>query len=222
MAMSSLVPGRLEHDVGRGRARRAARRRAPGRRGRRARRASAPQRRAALGHRVEVADDQVGLVADLEQGVGAAVDADEHRPHLADVAAAQERARSLLVVDAPHDDRARGGRAMSTSRSGMSGASSERGGARWRRYSRVFSAKRSSSSPMLTLGRLDAASSSDCQRLAGAVGHDLAVDEHVVAVDAHDLALGDRGPCTSGPTSSTSGMPAAASEQRARGSGSGR
>ncbi len=44
-------------------------------------------RQAPSRHRVEVADDDVGLEAELEQRVGAAVDADEHRLVLADVRA---------------------------------------------------------------------------------------------------------------------------------------
>ena len=44
-----------------------------------------------VGDRVHVADDEVGLVAGLEERVGAAVDADEDRAVLADVAAAASR-----------------------------------------------------------------------------------------------------------------------------------
>ena len=51
---------------------------------------------------VHVADDQVGAVARLEQGVRAAVDADQHRPDVADVPA--ERGQVLLVVVAADDD----------------------------------------------------------------------------------------------------------------------
>jgi hypothetical protein len=55
-----------------------------------------------LRHRVEVADDHVGPEADLEQGVGAPVDADEHRPVLAYVRS-QRREVAAVVVPA-HDD----------------------------------------------------------------------------------------------------------------------
>ena len=55
-----------------------------------------------VGDRVHVADDQVGLVAGLDQRVGAAVDADQHRPVLADVGA--QASQVLLVVVAAHDD----------------------------------------------------------------------------------------------------------------------
>ena len=51
---------------------------------------------------VEVADDDVGLEADLEQRVGAAVDADEHRLVLAQVRL--QRREVALVVVAAHDD----------------------------------------------------------------------------------------------------------------------
>ena len=59
---------------------------------------------ARLRHRVEVADDHVGLQADFEQRVGAAVDADEHRPVLADVRA-QRGEVAAVVVPAHHDQR---------------------------------------------------------------------------------------------------------------------
>ena len=52
--------------------------------------------------RVHVADDHVGLVAGLDERVGAAVDADEHRPVVADVGA--EGLQVLLVVVAADDD----------------------------------------------------------------------------------------------------------------------
>ena len=51
--------------------------------------------------RVHVAEDHVGLVARLEHGVGAAVDADEHRPVLADVG---PQHRQVLLVLVPADD----------------------------------------------------------------------------------------------------------------------
>ena len=70
-----------------------------GRRGRRARRRSAAS--ASL-RGVHVADDHVRREALLEQRVRAAVDADEHRAHVADVRA--QRAQVALVVDAAHDD----------------------------------------------------------------------------------------------------------------------
>ena len=57
-----------------------------------------------LGHRVEVADDHVGLQAELEQRVGAAVDTDEERSLLAHVAGAAEQVEVLAVVVTPHDD----------------------------------------------------------------------------------------------------------------------
>ena len=46
-----------------------------------------------VGHRVHVADDEVGLVPRLDERVGAAVDADEHRLVLADVVAQGLRGR---------------------------------------------------------------------------------------------------------------------------------
>ena len=57
-----------------------------------------------LRHRVEVADDDVGRVAQLQQGVGSPVDADEHRLHLLEVAALAEDAEVLAVVEPAHDD----------------------------------------------------------------------------------------------------------------------
>ena len=56
----------------------------------------------AVGDRVEVADDDVGLEADLEQRVGAAVDADQHRLVLAQVRL--QRREVAAVVVAAHDD----------------------------------------------------------------------------------------------------------------------
>ena len=76
--------------------------RAPARRGRRGRRSRRRSAARASRHGVHVADDHVGLVAGLEQRVGAAVDADEHRPVLPDVGA--QRREVLLVVVAPDDD----------------------------------------------------------------------------------------------------------------------
>ena len=70
-----------------------------GARGARARRRSAAR---ASRHRVEVADDDVGLEPDLEQRVGAAVDADQHRLVLADVR--PQRREVAAVVVAAHDD----------------------------------------------------------------------------------------------------------------------
>ena len=55
------------------------------------------------GDRVHVADDDVGPQADVEEGVRSAVDADEHRPEVGDVAAAQ-RCEVGLVAIAPDDD----------------------------------------------------------------------------------------------------------------------
>ena len=55
-----------------------------------------------VGHRVHVADDEVGLVPGLDERVGAAVDADEDRLVLADVVA--QGLQVLLVVVAAHDD----------------------------------------------------------------------------------------------------------------------
>ena len=101
IATSSLVPSAtnswyVDAPLERGsRARARARRDA---RGARARRRSAS---AVLGHRVEVADDDVGLEADLEQRVGAAVDTDEHRPVLADVR--PQRGEVAAVVVTAHD-----------------------------------------------------------------------------------------------------------------------
>ena len=56
----------------------------------------------AVGERVEVAGDDVGLEADLEQRVGAAVDRDQHGMELADVRA--QRREVVLVVVPAHDD----------------------------------------------------------------------------------------------------------------------
>ena len=53
---------------------------------------AAPQCRA-VGHGVHVADDHVGGAAELEEGVGAAVDPDQQRPHLRQVAGALQRGR---------------------------------------------------------------------------------------------------------------------------------
>jgi hypothetical protein len=57
-----------------------------------------------VGHRVHVADDQVGCVARLHQRVGTAVDADEHRLELPDVR--PEHVEIGLVVVSAHDDEA--------------------------------------------------------------------------------------------------------------------
>jgi hypothetical protein len=51
---------------------------------------------------VHVAEDQVGGVARLDQGVGAAVDAQQHRADVADVRA-KDRQVLLVVVAANHD-----------------------------------------------------------------------------------------------------------------------
>ena len=56
----------------------------------------------AVGERVEVADDDVGLEPHLEQRVGATVDGDEHRLVLLDVR--PQRAQVVAVVVAAHDD----------------------------------------------------------------------------------------------------------------------
>ena len=53
---------------------------------------------------VEVTDDHVGLQPDLEERVGAAVDADEHRSVLADVRA-QRGEIAAVVVTAHHYER---------------------------------------------------------------------------------------------------------------------
>jgi hypothetical protein len=57
-----------------------------------------------VGRGVEVADHQVGPVAGLEEGIGAAIDADEHGPHLADVGT--QRGQVVSVGHAPdhHED----------------------------------------------------------------------------------------------------------------------
>ena len=52
--------------------------------------------------RVEVADDDVGLHAELEQRVRSAVDTDQDGPYLLDVG--PQDAEVLPVVEAPHDD----------------------------------------------------------------------------------------------------------------------
>ena len=58
----------------------------------------------AVGERVEVADDDVGLEADFEQRVGAAVDRDQHRLVLLDVR--PQCAQVVpVVVPAHHDQR---------------------------------------------------------------------------------------------------------------------
>ena len=77
---------------------------APGRarRGARDARARAPQCIARVGQRVEVADDDVGHPAELEQHVGTAVDRDEHGLELADVR--PQRTEVVLVVVPAHDD----------------------------------------------------------------------------------------------------------------------
>ncbi len=51
--------------------------------------------------RVEVADDDVGPAADVDQRVGATVDRDQHRSVFADVS--PQRAQVVLVVEAAHD-----------------------------------------------------------------------------------------------------------------------
>ena len=56
-----------------------------------------------LADRVHVADDHVGREAQLQEGVGAAVDADEQRALLLEVAAAAQQLEVLLVVDAADD-----------------------------------------------------------------------------------------------------------------------
>ena len=63
---------------------------------------SAPLEQRLVGDRVHVADDDVGLEPGLEDGVGAAVHADEHGLHLADVRL--QRVEVFLVVVAAHDD----------------------------------------------------------------------------------------------------------------------
>ncbi|MBW3608566.1 MAG: hypothetical protein KY463_09455 [Actinobacteria bacterium] len=54
---------------------------------------------------VHVADDHVGLEARGQQRVGAAVDGDDPRPHVADVR--PQHPQVLLVVDPSHDDQRR-------------------------------------------------------------------------------------------------------------------
>ena len=61
-----------------------------------------------VGDRVQVADDEVGVVAGLDQRLGAAVDADQHRPELLDVV--PQRDQVVPVVVAAGDDAARAGR----------------------------------------------------------------------------------------------------------------
>ncbi len=67
---------------------------------------AAAQRR--LAGRVHVADDHVGRQARLEQRVGAAVDGDDHRAHVADER--PQRAQVALMLDAAHDHAASSGR----------------------------------------------------------------------------------------------------------------
>src|SRR5699024_8390301 len=55
-----------------------------------------------VGHGVHIADDHVRSVAGLDDGVGAAVDADEQRPVFADVGG--QHRQVLLVVVAADDD----------------------------------------------------------------------------------------------------------------------
>ena len=57
---------------------------------------------ALLGNGIEVADDDVGLQPVLEERVGPAVDADEHRTVLADVGAQRGEIRAVVVT--AHDD----------------------------------------------------------------------------------------------------------------------
>ena len=96
-------------------------------------------------HGVEVAQDDVRGEAHLEQGVGAAVDTDEHRPVLADVGA--QDLEVLLVVVARGRPRGRGDPRTSCAGSACTiGAKTSR--PRARTYSSVFSAKRWSSWPM--------------------------------------------------------------------------
>ena len=65
---------------------------------------TAPQRSASLADGVHVADDDVGPVPDLQQRVGSAVDADEERAHLLQVAASAQDGEIVLVADAPNDE----------------------------------------------------------------------------------------------------------------------
>ena len=108
-------------------------------------------RQRALGHRVEVADDDVGLEAHLEQRVGAAVDADEHRPVLADVGA--QAARSSGSRGRARR-RARAGRRIFVAQRRQLERLERRAAPRAATYSSVFSAKRSSSTPIATRGLL--------------------------------------------------------------------
>ncbi len=54
-----------------------------------------------VGQRVEVADDEVGLQAHLEESIGTTVDTDQHGMELADVG--PERPQVFAVVVAAHD-----------------------------------------------------------------------------------------------------------------------
>ena len=94
-----------------------------------------------VGDRVHVADDQVRLESGVEQRVGAAVDADEHRLELADVVL--ERLEVLLVVVAADHDDARAVPANLVRTSGTPTPSSSSSRSRLM-YSAVLTAKASS------------------------------------------------------------------------------
>ena len=108
IATSWLVPGRRHDLVRQAELAPAARGRGRGRRGRRARRArrrsaASPRRPSPCRRRSCPAGSPASRSASA-----AAVDADEHRPHVADVRA--QRLEVALVVDAAHDDQRRAGR----------------------------------------------------------------------------------------------------------------
>ena len=158
-----------------------------------------------VGHRVHVADDEVGLVAGLDQRVGAAVDPDQDRPVLADVVAAASAGPPCSGSRAPRS--ARAGRRARCVMSGTPTPSRSRSRS-LRRYSIVFGGER------LEL---------DGQPGPGLVHRRLRRRRRRAASPVATSALADAAPrrrrrasslpsliaMTSGPTSSISGMPAA-------------
>ena len=111
---------------------------------------SAPQRRPVSDTESKSPMMMSGLRPMLEQRVGAAVDADQHRPVLADVRA-QRGEVGAVVVPAHDDERVASGERRCAAAAASSGSNVSRASC-WM-YSSVFSAKRSSSAPMLRAGR---------------------------------------------------------------------
>ena len=139
-----------------------------------------------LGDRIEVADDEVGLEPHLEQRVGAAVDTDEHRSVLADVRA-QVREVLAVVVAADDDERVAALEARLERRE-LERIEDELA-PRAATYSSVFSANRSSSTPIDARRAASIAASISSASRTRPGREQLVAAEDVAADDADRVAV---------------------------------